>query len=121
MDSEIMDEIGLTYEVFKAASSAWAPFATPEYEESNLMALVSWGNDNLPGGSTAFKDQGAYEISFNACRAAGTLSPDPSWKSWATRKAELQREHNTLTGAESKARYFSGDAEYKRFVDEEIK
>ena|ERR1700733_11369923 len=118
-DVEIF-EGALSYEPFKiAVGELWSPYATAEVEAGNLAALIDWGRENLGAGLAAFKHIGAYELAFKGCLAAGVLVKDPNWKSWPARKLELQKEHVALTGAESKARYFSGDLEYRRFIDEE--
>jgi hypothetical protein len=142
--SDQMAVVDAKYESFKIeAGELWAPYATtPELEELNLTVLYGYGRDVFPSGLLAFMQIGAYELSFNACVAAGTLSRDPNWLSRsevrARAKETFERLFNSLPSATSKKVYFNqhnglltgeqqtaleelgGAAAFKSFMDEGV-
>jgi hypothetical protein len=106
-----------SFEAFKvAAGERAAAYFTVDVVEENLKTITAWGVENLHGGFAAAKNIGFFELGFDQCLKGGTLARDPNWISKADRKAQLQREHDSLSAVDSKARYFA-DAEYRRFVD----
>jgi hypothetical protein len=106
-----------SFEAFKvAAGDRVAPYFTENVVEDNLKTITRWGVENLPGGFSAARNIGFFELSFAQCLKAGSLLRDSNWISKADRRAQLQREHDALTAAESKQRYFD-DPEYKLFID----
>jgi hypothetical protein len=96
------------------AGEKFAPYATESVIEGNLEIIYRFGKEHLPGGLAAFKEVGAYEIAF--AQTINALTRDPNWISRADRRKQLQDEHDLLSAAESKRRYFS-DSEYKLFID----
>src|SRR5271163_2797308 len=109
---EQTEDVLLAYELFKSTSRDWAPYATAQYEESNLSKLAEWCRNNLPAG--ALRERDAFEISFRNTLPA--LTADPSWKSPEERRAIMTSEYARMTGAQMKVRY-ENDAEFRRFVD----
>src|ERR1700693_663306 len=106
-----------SFEAFKvAAGERAAAYFTDDVVEENLRAITTWGVENLPGGFSAARNIGFFELSFAQCLKAGSLVRDPNWISKVDHRAQLQKEHDALSAADSKTRYFA-DPEYKLFID----
>jgi hypothetical protein len=114
-----LHEFEITFNTFKALmGDRFAAFCTDAVREDNLTIMAEWGASNLAGGVAGAKNIGWFELAFVNC--ATKLKRDPSWKSWATRRAELKREDDSMPAAEFKQRYAT-DPEFKRYIDEEKK
>jgi hypothetical protein len=94
------------------------PFITPAVAEENMKVIAHWAVEHISGGLSAARNLGWWDISFRNALAAGLLVKDPSWKPWATRRAELRLEDASMPAAEFKERYAT-DPEFKRYIDEE--
>jgi hypothetical protein len=119
IDNEQLSEAEVSYDVFRISmGESFAPFATVSVAERNIEVMVSWAKDNLPNGIASLILQGGWEVSFNACLAAGTLTRDLNWRSKADRIAAFKDITKYMPAAEFKLRLLE-DPEFKRLAEME--
>lgn len=119
--SNELRECQAAYDLFKMATGeAYAgAYLTPAVEDQNLRAACEWGTKNLPGGFAAFKEIGAFDISFRECVKNGTLRRDPAWLSRGDRKALFVKFNNALPAETAKIIYFGLLSQYNGLLTEE--
>src|ERR1700676_3841529 len=102
-----------------ATREAYHAYCTPAVEDHSLRVACEWGAANLPGGFQAFREIGAFELSFRTCLNAGTLQRDANWLSRAERKKLFGKFNNTLPAEKAKVIYFGQLNAYSDLINEE--
>jgi hypothetical protein len=113
-DNDQIDALDSLNVFLALVGEKFGAYVTENVIEHNLEIVYRWGKEHLPGGLFTFREVGAYELAFS--QTINELTRDPNWISRADRRKQLQDEHDLLSAAESKRRYFS-DSEYKLFID----
>jgi hypothetical protein len=118
IDNEQLSEAEVSYDVFRISmGESFAPFATVSVAERNIEVMVSWAKDNLPNGIASLIIQSGWEVSFNACLAAETLTRDLNWRSKADKIAAFKAETAFMPASQFKEKLLS-DSEFRKLAEE---
>jgi hypothetical protein len=108
---------------FRAAVPAFADYDS----EENLVKMAQWFGENC-GGLQAGRTLGAWQLAFQNCLAAGTLSLNPD-SATGRRMQEAEEEAprlqvqalrarwDAMNGTEAKKFYFAQDIETRKLID----